>query len=88
MGLDGDDHYHKCIKSKVYSAWGSIFQSKYHDWGSVVCRDCDADSEWKDPGTGNCRRKAQMAILASSEVAVLEFTLVKSKSKPWAFAKP
>jgi hypothetical protein len=80
-GLDGDDQYHKCLKSKVYSAWGSTFQIKYRDWGSVVCRElCDADSEWKDPGTGNCRRKAQMAILASSEVAVLEFLLVKSES--------
>ena len=80
MGLDGDDQYHKCIKSKVYSAWGSTFRIKYRDWGNVVCREvCDAD-EWKDPQTGNCRRKAQMAILASSEVAVLEFTLVKSKS--------
>jgi hypothetical protein len=81
MGLDGDDQYYKCIKSKVYSAWGATLQIKYPTWGSVVCRDvCDADSEWKDPLTGNCRRKAQMAILALSEVAVLEITLVKSKS--------
>ena len=80
MGLDSDDQYHKCIKSKVYSAWGATLQIYYPTWGSVVCREvCDADSEWKDPRTGNCRRKAQMAILASSEVAVLEFTLVKSK---------
>jgi hypothetical protein len=81
MGLDGDDRYHKCIKSEVYSAWGSTFRIKYRDWGSVICRElCDADSEWTDPRTGNCRRKAQMAILTSREVAVLEFTLVKSKS--------
>ena len=80
MGLDSDDQYHKCIKSKVYSAWGATLQIYYPTWGSVVCREvCDADSEWKDPRTGNCKRKAQMAILASSEVAVLEFTLVKSK---------
>ena len=81
MGLDGDDQYYKCIKSKVYSAWGATLQIKYPTWGSLVCREvCDADSEWKDPLTGNCRRKAQMAILALSEVAVLEITLVKSKS--------
>jgi hypothetical protein len=59
MGLDGDDQYHKCIKSKVYSAWGATLQIYYPTWASVVCREvCDADSEWKDPGTGNCRRKA------------------------------
>jgi hypothetical protein len=40
---------------------------------------CNPDVQWKDPQTAVCRRKALLAVLALTEVTVLEMALVKSK---------
>jgi hypothetical protein len=69
-----------CMKKTVYDAWGTKLRTEYPSWGDRTtnrCLQCATD-QWKDPETAVCRRKALMAVLASSEVTVLEMTLVKS----------
>jgi hypothetical protein len=80
IGLD------TCTKLEVYNAWGATMQKAYSDasagWkASCSRRNCTVD-EWQDRGEtlAVCRQKAQMTVLASSEIAVLEMTLYKSAS--------
>ena len=76
-----------CILRKIYDAWGEpmerVYQKTAATWKSA-CQStnndtCNSDIEWKDPQTGRCRRKALLAVLALTEVTVLEMALVKSK---------
>jgi hypothetical protein len=74
-----------CGLWKIYSAWGTPMEVVYKaladsSWKPVCDKTCDPDSQWKDPETAVCRRKALLAVLASSEVTVIEMTLVKSDS--------
>jgi hypothetical protein len=78
IGLDA------CTKLEVYEAWGATMQAVYSDVSAAWkdnCRNCTAE-EWQDRNAtpAVCRRKAQMTVLASSELAVLEMTLYKSAS--------
>jgi hypothetical protein len=79
IGLDA------CGKLAVYKAWGTTMQTVYEDasagWDMRCARDCTVD-EWMDPSVAppRCRLKAQMAVLASSEIDVLEMPLYKSDS--------
>ena len=66
-----------CVKKAVYDAWGSTFRNDYLSW-ERLCENCTS-AEWKDPKTAVCRRKALLAVLASTEVSVVEMALVKSK---------
>ena len=60
----------------VYAAWGATLRSAYPTYESL-CRECTAD-EWRDPATGGCRQRAEMAVRASS--GSLKMTLVKTRS--------
>ena len=76
-----------CILRKIYDAWGEpmerVYQKSAATWRSACQgtnnRTCNPDIQWRDPQTGDCRRKALLAVLALTEVTVLEITLVKSK---------
>jgi hypothetical protein len=60
----------------VYAAWGATLRSAYPTYESL-CRECTAD-EWRDPVTGGCRQRAEIAVRASS--ISLKMTLVKTRS--------
>ncbi len=76
-----------CILRKIYDAWGEpmkrVYQKTAAFWRSA-CQNtnngtCNPDVQWKDPQTAVCRRKALLAVLALTEVTVLEMAFLKSK---------
>jgi hypothetical protein len=67
-----------CVKKAIWDAWGSTFRNDYLSW-ERLCENCTS-AEWKDPKTAVCRRKALLAVLASTEVSVVEMDLTKSIS--------
>jgi hypothetical protein len=77
----------ECSLWKIYTAWGVPMERVYKRLAESawrpVCEStngtCDPDIEWKDPQTEVCRRKALLAVLASTEVSVVEMALIKSK---------
>ena len=84
IGLDTDKNCTSraacdCVKKAVYDAWGSTFRNAYPSWGALCLSENCALTEWKDPQTGNCRRKALLAVLASTEVSVVNMALIKSE---------
>ena len=84
IGLDTDKNCTSraacdCVKKAVYDAWGSTFRNAYPTWGKLCLSESCTSTEWKDPQTAVCRRKALLAVLASTEVSVVEMALVKSK---------
>jgi hypothetical protein len=77
-----------CTKLRIYDAWGEPMVRAYAyetdasgSW-TLVCKStnspCNPNLQWVDPKTAVCRRKALMAVLASSEIKVIEMTLFKS----------
>jgi hypothetical protein len=84
IGLDTDKNCTSraacdCVKKAVYDAWGSTFRNAYPSWGTLCLSENCTLTDWKDPQTAVCRRKALLAVLASTEVSVVEMALVKSK---------
>jgi hypothetical protein len=79
IGLDA------CTKLDVYDAWGTTMQKINRDaadgWKASCTRNCTVN-EWTDRSVkpAACRPKAQMAVLTSSEIAVLEMNLYKSET--------
>jgi hypothetical protein len=67
------------VKKAVYDAWGFPFRDVYSTWGPLCLSENCTLTEWRDPQTAVCRRKALLAVLASTEVSVVEMVLVKSK---------
>jgi len=76
-----------CILWKIYNAWGEPMTAAYRmaasSWGAACEKrtnsTCNPDLQWRDPQTGNCRRKALLAVLASTEVSVVDMALIKSE---------
>jgi hypothetical protein len=54
------------------SSWGTACEKRTNST-------CNPDLQWRDPQTGNCRRKALLAVLASTEVSVVDMALIKSE---------
>ena len=86
--FDSADSLNECSLWKLYTAWGVPMERVYKrqaesSWRLACGRTnngtCNLDMQWKDPQTGVCRRKALLAVLALTEVTVLEMALVKSK---------
>ncbi len=68
-----------CVKKAIWDAWGSTFRNSYPSWEKLCLSENCTSTEWKDPKTAVCRRKALLAVLASTEVSVVEMALVKSE---------
>jgi hypothetical protein len=68
-----------CVKKAIWDAWGSTLKNDYLSWERLCLSENCTLTEWKDPKTAVCRRKALLAVLASTEVSVVEMALVKSK---------
>jgi hypothetical protein len=84
IGLDTDKNCTSraacdCVKKAIWDAWGSTFQNEYLSWERFCPSESCTSTEWKDPKTAVCRRKALLAVLASTEVSVVEMALYKSK---------
>ena len=69
----------ECVKKAVYDTWGSTFRNSYPTWGTLCLSEKCAFAEWVDPQTAVCRRKALLAVLASTEVSVVDMALIKSE---------
>jgi hypothetical protein len=82
--FDSADSLDECSLWKIYTAWGEpmrVYKTRAESAWKPVCEStngtCNPDIQWKD--AGRCRRKALLAVLASTELTVLQMDLIKSE---------